>query len=509
MQSKDLKINDKFFDNINGYSLDSNQRKIVLNEKSNILVVAGAGSGKTLTIVGKIKYLIEKLNVNPHDILCISFTNEAVNSLKNKLSLDIDVYTFHKLSLEILKDSHVFFQISETDMLEYIVNEYFESIINYNGYLKYVIKYFKYYINDEKIDIYKIKKKYGSIFISYKKLIIKFINMLKSNNYDMNDINKYLKKNKSIFNRNRLKNTLFLIIMFDIYRVYLEELGSSYKIDFDMMISLACKVIDKYGMKRYYKYIIIDEFQDTSLVRYNLIKKIQEECDSNIFCVGDDFQSIYRFSGCTLDLFVNFKKYFKPSKVLYMNKTYRNSIELIRISYQFIIKNHYQLSKKIVSDKGLNKPIKIVYFTKSNYEYKFLRLLDKLYQENKKDILVLGRCNYDINYVYKRDLDNGYLNYRDMKVRFLTVHTSKGLECENVIVLNLIDDVLGFPNKLEDDKIMELFFENREKYLYAEERRLFYVALTRTKNYVYLMTKKREESSFIREIKRKCEIISV
>ena len=83
---KDL-INDAFFDNINGYKLDINQRKIITDNKTNILVVAGAGSGKTLTIVGKIKYLIEKLGVNKEDILCISFTNETVNSLKQKLNL--------------------------------------------------------------------------------------------------------------------------------------------------------------------------------------------------------------------------------------------------------------------------------------------------------------------------------------------------------------------------------------------------------------------------------------
>ena len=140
-----MNLKDTFFDNINGYSLDLNQRKIITSENNNILVVAGAGSGKTLTIVGKIKYLIEKKNVNPKDILCISFTNETVNSLKNKLQEDIDVYTFHKLSLEILKDNHVYFQITDSDYLEYIVNEYFESIIYQTNLIKYVINYFKYY----------------------------------------------------------------------------------------------------------------------------------------------------------------------------------------------------------------------------------------------------------------------------------------------------------------------------------------------------------------------------
>ena len=503
-------VNDKFFDNINGYSLDLNQRKIILDKKTNILVVAGAGSGKTLTIVGKIKYLVEKQFVNPKDILCISFTNETVNSLKTKLEYDIDVFTFHKLSLEILKDHHIFFQIAEADLLEYLVLEYFESYIYSNSYLKYVIEYFKYYVDDKSLTLEKIKKDYFKLFLSYKKLIIKFINMIKSNDHDINNFYKYLKRNKYIFSyKKQLKNKCFLIIMFDIYKLYLEELNSSYKIDFDNMISLASKIVKQRGMKRFYKYIIIDEFQDTSLVRYNLVKNIEEECDSKILCVGDDFQSIYKFSGCTLDLFVNFRKYFFDSKVLYMNKTYRNSMELIKIANYFIQKNKYQLSKKIISDKRLKFPVKIVYYTKSNYEYKFLRLLDKLYLENKKEILVLGRCNHDINYVYKGKIENGYLKYKDMKIRYLTVHTSKGLEMENVIVLNLSDDILGFPNKLEDDEVLKLFFKNKEKYLYAEERRLFYVAITRTKNYVYLMTMKNNESRFVLEIKNKCERLEI
>ena len=135
--------------------------------------------------------------------------------------------------------------------------------------------------------------------------------------------------------------------------------------------------------------------------------------------------------------------------------------------------------------------------------------MEKLYQENKKEILVLGRCNFDIKSVYNQELNNNKLQYKDMNIKYLTVHASKGLECENVIVLNLVDDILGFPNKIEDDEVIKIGFKNKEKYLYAEERRLFYVALTRTKNNVYLMTRKNKESKFVLEIKKKCEVIDI
>jgi len=505
-------MNDEFFNNINGYSLDYNQRKIVLDESNTLLVIAGAGSGKTLTMVSKIKFLIEKKHINPKDILCISFTNETVNNLKEKINYDVNIYTFHKLGLKILKSHNIYYQIAPSDLLEYIVNEYFESSLFYEKYLKYILSYFNYLIEDNNISIEKIKNKYNKLFISYKKLIIKFINILKCNDKSINDIRLMLLNNKIkyLFNRKEsYKNKCFFVIVLSIYKIYLEELNSYYTIDFDMMIDISSKVIDKYGLKKIYKYIIIDEFQDTSYIRYNLINKIKEESDCKLVCVGDDFQSIYRFSGCNLDLFINFKRYFINSKILYMTKTYRNSLDLLMIANKFILKNRYQIRKYVISDKRLLFPIKIVYYTKSNYKNVFFDLLEYFYKENKKNILVLGRCNYDIKKVYDKELNNNYIEYKDMNVRYLTVHKSKGLECDNVIVLNLVNDVLGFPNQIEDDKVLNLVLKSKEKYLYAEERRLFYVALTRTKNSVYLMTMKNNESIFIKEIKNKCEVLKI
>lgn len=505
MQRRD-ELNNPLFQNINNYILDLDQRKAILSDAKNNLIVAGAGSGKTLTIIAKIKYLVEIKKVNPKEILCLSFTNEAVNNLKNRLNYDIDVFTFHKLALNILKDNHVFYQIATSDYLEYTVSEYFEGFLEDNKYLTYIIKYFRYYIKDKDLDIKIIKTKYNKLFSSYKNLIIKFINKIKCNNQTITDFQGYLKRNKWLFSKSlKEKNKDFLIIMFEIYRFYLEEINSACKIDFDMMISLASEVIKKKGMKRYYKYIIIDEYQDISLIRYNLIKTIQEELDSNIFAVGDDFQSIYAFSGSTLELFIKFKKYFKDSKVFYLKNTYRNSEELIKIANYFIHKNPYQLSKKLISSKSLKFPIKIVYFTRSNYQYKFFNLLEYIYSLGIRECLVLGRCNHDINVVLK----DKELIYKDMNLRFLTVHSSKGLESEAVIVLNLSDELLGFPNKMEDDALINLCFKNKDKYLYAEERRLFYVALTRTRNYVFLMTNKNKESIFIKEIKYRCEVIDV
>ena len=120
------RLKDSFFDDINGCSLDNSQRKVVLDESDNLLVIAGAGSGKTLTIVGKIKYLVSKKNINIRDILCISFTNETVNNLKGKIGYDIDCYTFHKLALRILNENSY----------DYIIVDEFAKEHRYYDYIK-------------------------------------------------------------------------------------------------------------------------------------------------------------------------------------------------------------------------------------------------------------------------------------------------------------------------------------------------------------------------------------
>ena len=165
-------MDNQIFDNINGYSLDKEQRQAIVSNK-NTLVVAGAGSGKTLTIIGKIKYLTEVMKVIYKEILCISFTNQAVNNLKERLGLDIDWYTFHKLALEILKDNHVFYQVASSDSLEYTVNEYFEGFIE-DEYLKYITGYFVDIAKDNDINLEKIKdwKNYNDLVSKYKYIIL-------------------------------------------------------------------------------------------------------------------------------------------------------------------------------------------------------------------------------------------------------------------------------------------------------------------------------------------------
>lgn len=428
-------------------------------------------------MIGKIRYLVERKNIKENEILCILFTNEACTNLemniKKNYNYNINVYTFHKLSLEILKDMK--YKITEMDTLRYIVDEYF-YFIKYDNSMKLRVK---------KV-LFKIDSSYNSILESkeleqLKKLIITFIDLFKTNNYKLLDFLKF-KKNKDLIR-----------IIIDIYLIYQEELMSTSSIDFNDMIIKATEYIKKNNIHRY-KYIIVDEYQDTSYIRYLLLREIINKAKAKIVCVGDDYQSIYGFNGCDLSIFLNFKKYFGYSKILKISNTYRNSQELINVAGSFIMRNKSQMLKKLKSNKHIDKPIKIMYGNN------LTSLLDKV-SINHKNILILGRNNFDI-YNYLKLGNNKRIKYKDLNIKYMTIHASKGLEEECVVIINLKDDIVGLPSKIKTDGILKLLNRHIETYPYEEERRLFYVAMTRTKSDLYLLVDKKNPSIFVRELEK-------
>ena len=479
---------------INNISLSKEQAIPIIENKNISMIIAGAGSGKSLTIVGKIKYMLDNNLIKDYEICAITYTNKAVNSLKDKIydatKKDIDVFTFHKLSLNIINKSNLNYSIVSDNLLEYIIDEFFYSKAFGNKLLlKYIYNIFHIYLFRTNYNYKRILK--SNEYKMFKKTIISVINYVRSNNL-INEL-----KSKS-FNDKDYKEYLIIYI---IYKIYDNELISSNQIDFDKMIEIANDLIENKVVHLPYKLLIIDEFQDTSLLIFNLIKSIVKNNNTKLCVVGDDYQSIYKFQGCDLNLFLNFNKEFPETKIYYLNETYRNSQELIDIAGSFIMKNPNQIKKNLISNLRLNNPIRIIKF--SNTERVLLELLKTLPKD--KEILILGRNNFDINkYIndYKLIDNNLYLLNDNHKLKYMTIHSSKGLESDIVIILNLVDDIYGIPSKLKEDKLLS-GIKNKEDYPFSEERRLFYVALTRTKSYVYLLVDKYKPSIFIKEIKNK------
>lgn len=480
---------DQDFFTINGYPLDNEQKSAILNADKNTLIIAGAGSGKTLTLVGKIKYLINIKNIKPEQILCISFTNESVNSLKEKINNPkIRVYTFHKLAMSILKEEY--FEIIDDSYLKKNIHNFFMEKLFDNKFLKK-----QYEFVTKKIFI--TKKLYLDflktiIHQENEKLIANFINLYNTNNLNKEDFKKFFKVKKH--------NPLLYIIYAILNNYNFEKEVNNY-CDFDDLIKKAIEYANNHKIEPY-KEIIIDEFQDTSKLRLDLVKSIVNNTKANLTVVGDDFQSIYKFSGCNLNIFLNFKEYFPDVSTFKIENTYRNSQELIDVAGKFIMQNEQQIKKELKSHKSLYKPIKIIYYVNP---YKALNKVLNILKE--KEVLILGRNNFDIYKFIPKErikwLNNGYfkLDKKNYNLRFLTIHKSKGLESDNVIIINLINNELGLPSKKKNNPIYSLI-EEKDTFLYEEERRLFYVALTRTKNYVYLLVPIFNPSIFIKEIKK-------
>jgi DNA helicase-4 len=351
--------------------------------------------------------------------------------------------------------------------------------------------------------------KYFSEFI---KLCCTFITLFKSNNYKLEQINSIKEEyfSKSFNDVIEERTNLFVEIIKIILSEYQNYLKSNNAIDFSDMINEAAEKVENGCKIKDYKYVIVDEYQDISKSRFNFLKAIVDRTNAKFFCVGDDWQSIYRFAGSDIALFTSFEKYFGPTKILKIEKTYRNSQQLIDVASEFIMRNPMQLSKNLRSDKKLNYPL-VFWGYFNDPKYVLQSAINKIVEDfgTESSILLLGRTNYDIEIVKKTELfstifDNRkeilkYKQFPNLKIEFLSVHKSKGLEADNVILLNFRNDKLGFPNQIADDKVLDLVLTNSEDYRFAEERRLFYVAITRTKNRTFVLTDIKNPSIFFKE----------
>lgn len=373
-------------------------------------------------------------------------------------------------------------------------------------------------------EIYKaiISSAEDKYFNKFIQLVCVFISRFKTNNFPVSKFDEW----KISLTDERTK--LFVDICYQCYLAYMAELKNSNSIDFEDMINNATNVLNhmiENKEKLPYDYIFVDEYQDISLQRFDLCEKLSKCSNAKIIAVGDDFQSIFRFSGAKIELFTKFEQLMGYANILKITKTYRNSQELIDIAGNFVMENDSQIKKSLKSNKSLDNPIILISYNDS-YEKdennegcgaraakaieKSIDMLVKEYGENQK-ILLIGRYGYEGPNLgtLKKDLftyHNGiliYNKYPQLKLTYLTAHSSKGLGYDNVIIINAKDAILGFPSKIEDDPVMKLVIKDDELYEYAEERRLFYVALTRTKNKVHIITPKYKPSQFVLELKEK------
>jgi DNA helicase IV len=326
-------------------------------------------------------------------------------------------------------------------------------------------------------------------------LVGTFLNQFKSNQLKIGNVRE---QTKSL--PDKARNVAFLDVFEVLYETYENDLKEAQNIDFSDMIAKATEYVENGRYRSKYKHILVDEFQDISIGRANLLRALLRQSSSNIlFCVGDDWQAIFRFGGSDISIMRKFENWFGCTATTYLDKTFRFNNMILDVSSKFVLQNPAQISKEMNPHREEDKPRVVVARSKHKDEDVLGKILGKLSRRTegeKLTILLLGRYNF-LKPANFHELSTQFPNF---EMSFMSVHKSKGLEADYVIVLDMSSRKYGFPSQITDDPIINLVLAEAEPHANAEERRLFYVAMTRAREGVFLITDRINPSTFVTEI---------
>ena len=337
----------------------------------------------------------------------------------------------------------------------------------------------------------------------FTKLIITFLGHFKGGQLTKADL-----ENRIARSEDTSRNKAFIEVFLPIFDSYQEQLKAEEKIDFHDMISEATELVKSNKYQNPFGYIMVDEFQDISAGRAKLINALKESNpDTQLFCVGDDWQAIYRFTGADINIMKKFEENFGTSARSDLSKTFRCEEKITEHAKHFVLQNDFQISKDVEATRKSTSGSVIISF-RSGHETEQIAAIvsmieDEISQEANdevKTVLFLGRYNTEIlssfaEFDYYRFIQALNRDHANLDLQYKTMHGSKGLEADYVIILDH-----GFPSEKVDDPVLNLVLAEAELYPNAEERRLFYVALTRAKEKVFIATKSGKRSPFVDEI---------
>lgn len=344
-------------------------------------------------------------------------------------------------------------------------------------------------------------------------LILSFVTLMKANEKTIDGLLKELEPKvpnspmANVIPQDTRSKVILTEIVKPFYEEYEQTLNRNYEIDFTDAIIQATELCRK-GLWKHYDYILVDEFQDISVDRYKMLQALRSDSPkTKLFCVGDDWQSIFRFAGSDMSLVYEFEKYFGFTEHCKIETTYRFHQPLIDKSSEFVMKNKEQKEKTIKTPSGdTNKTYLNFVKCDGDDEDGVKKEVEKIIATipTNQSILLLGRYNYDaVSVGYK-----GKMNFSENRmivkvggreIPFLSVHSAKGLEADHVILVNCNQGAYGFPSLIEDDPILDFVLSKSEAYPFAEERRLFYVAMTRARMRMYVLYDQKRPSPFIGE----------
>lgn len=361
--------------------LNDRQKEAVLYGDGPLLILAGAGSGKTSVLTKRVAYLIKERNVSPSNIVAITFTNKAAKEMKERIikevgkeGYDIQISTFHSFGLRIIKENY--------EKLGYEKNF---TIID----------------SDDSLTV--VKKVLKDMGIDYARFNPKFIkNQISSCKNEMVTPEKY----------QNLVNDELSDITYKVYKRYQDTLLRNNSLDFDDLLIKPIELFNKYkevleNYQELFKYVFIDEYQDTNEAQYILSKMISAKY-KNICVVGDDAQSIYSWRGANFKNILNFEKDYKNAKVILLEQNYRSTKTILNAANSVIKNNINKKDKNLWTDNSLGEKIKYVRTNDEKDEASYVtREIRNLVNNGVSldDIAVLYRTN-----AQSRTIEEGFLN---------------------------------------------------------------------------------------------------
>lgn len=345
----------------------------------------------------------------------------------------------------------------------------------------------------------------GDLFEKYIEEISSWISMFKEHEYTKQYLDEIYENEKNG------EHGSLMTVIYDIYKEYHQYQKNSGRIDFQDMITKGTQGVHDVEEL---KYVFVDEYQDISFTRNRLLQTVLAQSNAQLIVAGDDWQAIYGFNGCRSEYFSDFKKYYPNAQQIILNQTYRLSNELAQASGAFI-DNDTMISKQLTSNRKLDNPIVLHYYKENSKDearraFKLLcHIVANAKTEEDKEIYILYRCRSDKNdlnlllnlknYEGRKNFYEHFNLFREVydedtgkvvkekTVKFMTLHKAKGLEAKNVIILGVDQDTI--PIRPRDEKLFRYVSFTEDYDLSLEERRLFYVGLSRATNNVYIFCK--------------------
>ena len=301
---------------------------------------------------------------------------------------------------------------------------------------------------------------------------------------------------------NRARAEAFLAVFQPVFVRYQETLEQAGEIDFQDMIARAAEHVEAGRYRSPFGYLLVDEFQDISPDRARLLKALLDHSpDNQLFAVGDDWQAIFRFAGSDIGLMREFSEHFGISERLSLETTFRCNERIAETATDFILKNPAQITKTVRSVHPAQEPCVHIGLPGEQKLPLLNEALDRIagdacgYDKNSS-VLLLGRYRH----LQPQNLSSLARQYPGLHFTYKTVHGSKGLEADYVVVLGVCSGKHGFPSEMTDDPLLDLVLAAPESHPNAEERRLLYVAITRARRQAFLLAEGGPPSSFATEL---------